>query len=303
MSSAPKLPVDTAIQRPPDRPEAQWSYWGYVSKQVVRRPATLISLIVVVMLVIVAVFAPLIAPYDPDIQDWSTMLATPHPKYPLGTDELGRDILSRIIFGSRISLSVGLVSVGISTILGVSMGAIAGYYGGLADTLIMRLTDILFAFPGLLFAIAIMFALGPGIMNVFIALGIVGWAGIARIIRGSVLQLREVPFVEATEAAGGDDLRLLWKHIIPNCLPTIIVLVTLRIPGAIMSEASLSFLGLGAQPPTPSWGSMIFEARQYIRQVPTYSLFPGLAIMVTVLAFNILGDGLRDILDPKLRSR
>lgn len=279
-----------------------WSYWGYVRSCIVKRRVTMVSLVVVLILTISAIAAPLFAPYSPRAQDWGHMLEGPSGRFLLGTDELGRDILSRIIFGARVSLAVGFVSVSISMVLGVVLGAVAGFYGGWADTIIMRITDILFAFPSLLFAIAIMFALGPGLMNVFIALGIIGWAGIARMIRGLVLQFKEAPFVEASVAAGASNSRIIWRHIMPNCLPTIIVLITLYIPGAIMSEASLSFLGLGAQPPTPTWGSMIYEARQYIRQVPTYSLFPGLAIMVTVLAFNLLGDGLRDILDPKLKT-
>jgi len=281
---------------------ANWSYWGYVRSRVLKRKVTLVSMIVTLVIIFAALAASLLSPYSPRAQDWNNMLQGPSARYLLGTDELGRDILSRIIHGARISLAVGFVSVGISMVLGVVLGAVAGFYGGWADTIIMRMTDILFAFPQLLFAIAIMFALGPGLMNVFIALGIIGWAGIARMIRGLVLQFKESPFVEASVAAGATNTRIIWKHIIPNCLPTIIVLITLHIPGAIMSEASLSFLGLGAQPPTPSWGSMIYEARQYIRQVPTYSLFPGLAIMITVLAFNLLGDGLRDILDPKLKT-
>jgi peptide/nickel transport system permease protein len=280
----------------------EWSYWAYAVRKVVERRVTLMSLVMAVVIALAAVFAPLIAPYDPFKQHWDRMLSAPTTEYLLGTDELGRDILSRIIFGARVSLGVGFVSVSISTVLGVTLGSLAGFYGGMTDAVIMRITDVLFAFPSLLFAIAIMFALGPGLINVFIALGVVGWAGIARMIRGIVLQLRQMPFVEATEAAGGSDSRIILKHILPNCLPSIIVLVTLYIPEAIMSEASLSFLGLGAQPPTPSWGSMIYDARQYIRQVATYSLFPGIAIMLTVLAFNLLGDGLRDILDPKLRT-
>ena len=280
----------------------EYSYWRYAVLKVLERRVTLLSLATVIVIILTALFAPVISPYDPSKQHWDDMLAAPRTDFLLGTDELGRDILTRIIFGSRISLGVGFVSVTISTVLGVTLGSLAGFYGGRVDAIVMRITDILFAFPSLLFAIAIMFALGPGIMNVFIALGIVGWAGTARMIRGLVLQWREMPFVEATKAAGGNDSRIIWRHILPNCLPAIIVLVTLNIPDAIMAEASLSFLGLGAQPPTPSWGSMIYEARRYIRQVPTYSLFPGLAIMVTVLAFNLLGDGLRDILDPKLRT-
>lgn len=266
-----------------------------------RNKAAMAGLVGLIILVLVAIFAPVIAPYDPNVQILEEKLQGPSAKHLLGTDDLGRDILSRIVYGARISLSVGLISEGISVAIGVVLGAIAGYYGGRVDMIIMRLTDIMFAFPDLLFMLGIMFVLGPGLYNVFIALGIVGWAGVARLVRGQVLQIKEMEYVEAARAQGASDWRIIFHHILPNCLAPIIVVITLGIPGAIMSEASLSFLGLGAQPPTPSWGSMIFLARSFIRYQPHMSIFPGVAIMLTVLSFNLFGDGLRDALDPKMK--
>ncbi len=267
-----------------------------------RNRLAMAGLVVIIVLMLVAVSAPYIAPYDPYKQSLDDQLKPPSREYPLGTDDLGRDIASRIIYGSRISLSVGFVAEAISLAIGVTLGAISGYFGGGVDNVIMRITDMMFAFPDLLFAIAIMFALGPGIYNVFIALGIVGWAGMARLVRGQVLAVRGREFVEAAKAVGESDLRIIAKHVLPNCLAPIIVSVTLGIPGAIMAEAGLSFLGLGAQPPTPSWGQMISIGKGYLRFAPWFSVYPGLAIMITVLAFNLFGDGLRDALDPRLRE-
>ncbi|MEW5866252.1 MAG: oligopeptide ABC transporter permease [Bacillota bacterium] len=271
-------------------------------KRLKRNRLAMAGLVVIVLLMLVAVFAPYIAPHDPYKQSLDDQLRPPSRKYPLGTDDLGRDVASRIIFGSRISLTVGFVAEAITLVIGVTLGAISGYFGGRVDNVIMRITDMMFAFPDLLFAIAIMFVLGPGIYNVFIALAIVGWAGMARLVRGQVLAVREREFVEAAKAVGESDVRIIIKHILPNCLAPVIVSATLGIPGAIMSEAGLSFLGLGAQPPTPSWGQMISIGRGYLRFAPWFSVYPGLAIMVTVLAFNLFGDGLRDALDPRLRD-
>jgi ABC-type dipeptide/oligopeptide/nickel transport system permease subunit len=261
----------------------------------------MVGLFFVILLVVVAIFAEVIAPHDPYIQDLEYRLKPPTAQHLLGTDDYGRDILSRIIYGARVSLMVGVISEGIALIIGVLLGAIAGYYGGKVDNIIMRLCDIMFAFPELLFCIGIMFALGPGIYNVFIAIGFVGWAGYARLVRGQILSLKKMEFVEAAHASGAKDFRIIFKHILPNTLAPIIVMLTLSIPGAIMSEASLSFLGLGAQPPMASWGSMIFDGRSYLRTFPWFSITPGIAIMLTVLGFNLFGDGLRDALDPRLK--
>jgi peptide/nickel transport system permease protein len=261
----------------------------------------MLSAVVLVLLIAIAAFAPWVSPYDPTAQALSDNLQGPGAKHLLGTDELGRDILSRIIYGTRISLSVGLISQIIACCIGVFLGAVAGYYGGFTDTLISRTIEIFAAFPDLLFAIAIMFVLGPGVINVFIALGLLSWTHYARLVRGQVMQLREMEYTQACIVCGGSNTRIIIRHLLPNCMSTIIVLVTLGIPGAILTEASLSYIGLGVQPPTASWGQMISTAQQYISFYPYYSVAPGLAIIVTVLAFNIFGDGLRDAIDPRLR--
>ena len=261
-----------------------------------------VCLFFVLFLVIIAVFAPLITPYDQSFQDVTNILKGPSPEHLLGTDQFGRDILSRIIFGTRISLSVGLVAQSIAMVIGVVLGALAGYYGGKMDTVISRIIEMFASFPQILFAIVIMFVLGTGVINVFIAIGLVGWTSVARVIRAQVIQLKENEYVEAAKASGGTNLKIIFRHLIPNCLSTIIVIVTMEIPANIMYEASLSFLGLGVQPPGASWGEMISSARQFLRQSPTFSIFPGIALVLTVLAFNLLGDALRDALDPKLKN-
>lgn len=286
------------------------SFWRDLLRRLLRRPVAVLSLAVIVALALVALLAHYLAPANPNQQELLSRLAPPGSPsdftrtgtFVLGADQVGRDILSRIIYGSRISLAVGLVAVSIELFLGTLLGSLAGYFGGWWDTAIMRLADIMFAFPSLLFAIAVMYALGPSLFNVFIALGVTGWAGLARLVRGEVLRIKNLEFVEAARAAGATHSRLILKHILPNAVAPLIVAATLGIPGAIMGEAALSFLGLGVQPPTPSWGSMIYEARAYLRVAPWFSLWPGLAIMVTVFAFNLLGDALRDILDPRLRE-
>lgn len=265
----------------------------------------------IIVLIIIAILAPVLAPADPNKQDLFARLAKPgtpfdelgEGTYWLGADQLGRDVLSRVIYGARISLLVGFVAECIVLLIGVTLGALAGYYGGWVDRLIMRTADVLFAFPDLLFAIAVMFALGRGLLNLFIALSVVGWAGMARLARSQVLALKERDFVEGARAIGARDRRVLLTHILPNALGPIVVAVTLGIPGAIMSEASLSYLGLGVQPPTATWGAMIYEGRSYLRHAPWMSLAPGAMIMLTVLAFNLLGDGLRDALDPRSGRR
>lgn len=262
----------------------------------------MLSLSVIILFVLMAIFAPLIAPYDPYAQDLTQKVAKPSAQHWLGTDKLGRDILSRLIYGARVSLSVGLVCEAIAVPIGVTLGALAGYYGGKVDAVISRIMEILGSFPFIIFAICVMFILGNGIMNVFIALGVIGWLGHARQIRAQVMQLKGMEYVEAAKASGASDIKIIFKHLLPNCLSTIIVVTTLDIPGDIMYESTLSFIGLGVRPPQASWGSMINEAKGLIRRAPTFSLFPGLAIMILVVAFNILGDGLRDALDPKLKN-
>ncbi len=261
------------------------------------------SLIVILLLTVVAVFAPVIAPCDPYEQDVLNKFASPSWEHLLGTDNFGRDIFSRIIYGARVSLSVGVVAEAIAVTIGVIVGVTAGYFGGKVDTVLSRVIEIFASFPFILFAIAVMFILGQGIINVFIAIGVIGWTGHARLIRSNVLQLRSKEYVEAARAAGASNLRIMLKHMIPNCLSTIIVITTLDIPSDIMLEATLSFLGLGVAPPTASWGEMISSARTFLRQQPMFSIYPGIAIMITVLAFNTLGDAMRDALDPKMKNQ
>ena len=229
--------------------------------------------------------------------------AAPSAQHFLGTDNYGRDILSRLIYGARVSLSVGIVAEAIAVTIGVIVGVIAGYYGGVVDAILSRIIEVFASFPFILFAIAVMFILGQGIINVFIAIGVIGWTGHARLIRSNVLQLKNKEYVEAAKAAGASDLLIMLKHMIPNCLSTIIIITTLDIPSDIMLEATLSFLGLGVSPPTASWGEMISTARTFIRQQPMFSIYPGIAIMITVLAFNTLGDALRDAFDPKMKNK
>ena len=279
------------------------SYYKDSFKRLKKNKMSMLCLIIIALLILIAVFAPLIAPCDPNLQDYTAILQAPSKLHLLGTDEYGRDILSRIIYGTRVSLSVGILAQVIATIIGVTMGSLAAYYGGWVDTVISRIMEIFAAFPDLIFAMAIMYVLGPGMKNIFVALGLLTWVRTARMIRGSILQLKEKEYVEAAKASGATPFYIITRHLIPNCISTIIVLVTLGIPNAIMYEASLSFLGMGIQPPTPSWGSMISFAQSYISYMPTYSIFPGIAIMITVIAFNIFGDGLRDALDPKMKNQ
>lgn len=260
------------------------------------------GLAILVLLVLMALSADLIAPDGYDNQVYENRFANPSGDHPFGTDNLGRDILDRIIHGARYSLSVGIIAVGIAIIVGGLLGAFAGFYGGMVDNIIMRLMDILLAIPSILLAISIVSALGPGLFNVMIAVGISSVPGYARIVRASVIQLKGQEFIEAAKAIGATDWRIIIKHIIPNSLAPIIVQGTLGVAGAILSAAGLSFIGLGIQPPQPEWGAMLSAGRVYIRDNAWMTLFPGLFIMITILALNLLGDGLRDALDPKLKN-
>ena len=278
------------------------SYWSISWNIFKKNKVAMACLGIVIILCLVALFAPWIAPYDPDAQVLTERLMPPSAQHWFGTDELGRDIFSRIVYGCRISLSVGVVSQIIATVIGYTMGVCAGYFGGKVDAVISFIIQVFSSFPFLLFAIAIMFVLGPGLVNLYLALGLLGWASTARLIRGDVMRLKKMEYIDACKISGGSSFKIIMKHLLPNCLSTLIVTVTLGIPSAIMSEASLSFLGLGVRPPMSSWGSMISFSQPYIRSSTYYSIIPGLAIIITVLAFNMLGDGLRDALDPKLRS-
>lgn len=278
------------------------SFYADSFRRLRKNKMAMFCLFIILFLIIIAIFAPLIAPYDPTAQDYAAVMQKPSKAHIFGTDEYGRDILSRIIYGSRISLSIGIGAQIIASIVGVALGSIAGYYGGKVDMVISRIMEIFQSFPDLIFAMAIMTFLGKGIINLFIALGLLTWVRTARMIRGQVMQLRETEYVEASRVSGANTFWIITKDLIPNCLSTIIVMITLGIPNAIMYEASLSFLGIGIQPPTPSWGNMISSAQTFITYLPLYSIMPGLAIMITVIAFNIFGDGLRDALDPKLKT-
>jgi peptide/nickel transport system permease protein len=257
--------------------------------------------VLVGVLVLAAALAPVIAPFDPVRDaDLNNYLRPPGAPFLLGTDTFGRDVFSRMIYGARISLGVGIAVQASAVAIGVTLGLLAGFFGGRVDQLIMRLTEVVFAFPGLLFAIAIMAVIGPSLYNVFLALGLVSWTSLARVVRGQVLSLKEQEYVEAARAVGASNARIIVRHIVPNTLAAVTVLVTLGIGGAILAEAGLSFLGLGAQPPEPSWGSMLSAGRDYLLQAPWLSVYPGLAIFLTVMGFNLLGDGIRDLLDPRM---
>lgn len=277
------------------------NYWSVSWNLFKKNKVAVFSLGVVITLIFIAVFAPLLAPFDPNEQNLGIRLLKPSSTHWFGTDEFGRDILSRVIYGCRISLSVGIVSQIIASVIGYFMGVSAGYFGGKVDSVIIFIIQVFSSFPFLLFAITVMFVLGPGLINLYIALGLLAWASTARLVRGEVMRLKKSEYIAACIVSGGSSFRVIMKHLLPNCLPTMIVTITLGIPSAIMSEASLSFLGLGVQPPTASWGAMISAAQPYIRSHMYYSVICGLAIIITVFAFNMLGDGLRDALDPKLR--
>ena len=273
-----------------------------VFKQFKEHKIAMVGALIILFLAFIAIFAPYIAPHDPIEINLKERLLSPNSEYPLGTDNLGRCMLSRIIYGTRVSLRIGIMVVGITSALGITLGLIAGYYGRILDEMIMRLVDIMLAFPGIILALAIAGALGPGLFNVMIALAIIGWTGYARVVRGVVLSVKEKEYVESARALGVGDWYIITRHILPSCVAPVIVLATLGMAYVILAAAALSFLGLGAQPPTPEWGSMLNSGRSFMRTAPHLTTFPGLAIMVTVLAFNFLGDGLRDILDPRRES-
>jgi peptide/nickel transport system permease protein len=273
-----------------------------VWKRLKRSKLAMAGLVVVVLLILAAIFADIVAPFSYEKQDLKNAFLYPSSEHIFGTDEFGRDIFSRIIYGARISLQVGVIAVGISVVAGGLLGAISGFYGGKLDNAIMRVMDVLLAIPSLLLSIAIAAALGPGLFNLMIAVGISSIPSYARIVRASVLSISKQEFIEAAKASGSSDARIILKHIIPNSLAPIIVQATLGVAGAILTAAGLSFIGLGIQPPIPEWGAMLSGGRDYIRDYPYMTIFPGLFIMITILSLNLLGDGLRDALDPKLKN-
>jgi len=258
---------------------------------------------IVLIAVLAAIAGPWLVPFDPASQQLALRLEGPSGAHWFGLDELGRDIFARVLSGARISLLVGLVVVGVSATIGVALGSVAGYFGGRVDEAISRLIDILLAFPGLLLAIAMVAVLGPSLTNVVLALSLIGWVGYARLVRGQVLRTRELEFVQAARALGATTSRILTRHVIPTTLPAVTVQATLGMGGAILAEAALSFLGLGVQPPTPSWGTMLNYGRGHLLDAPHLTVFPGIAIAILVLGFNFLGDGLRDAIDPTMQGR
>ncbi|WP_079505244.1 ABC transporter permease [Mesobacillus jeotgali] len=254
------------------------------------------------LLILMAVLAPVVAPYNPSDQDYAKFLQSPNAENLLGTDELGRDILSRIIYGARVSIQAGIISVGIALAIGIPIGLFSGYYRGVLDEyVVMRFTDALLSFPPLVLALSLAAVMGAGLQNAMIAIGIIFTPNFIRLVRGEVLSQREREYVTAAKASGISDFKIIFRHILPNCMPPILVQATLAIAAAIISEASLSYLGLGTQPPTPSWGAMLSMGQGYLGDAPWISLFPGLFIFLTVLSINLFGDGLRDALDPKLK--
>lgn len=257
--------------------------------------------ILVLVFFIISLFAPLIAPYDPCDINIKEVLLPPCKKHIMGTDQLGRDVFSRVIWGSRISLKVGFIAVGISTIIGTLLGAIAGYYRSWIDNLIMRAVDVMLCFPTFFLILAVIAFLEPSIWNIMIIIGLTGWTGVARLVRAEILSLREQEFVLAAKALGASNKRIVFVHILPNALAPVLVSATLGISGAILTESALSFLGIGVQPPIPSWGNILSAGKDNIEIAWWLSLFPGIAILLTVLAYNLLGEGLRNILDPKLK--
>lgn len=269
-------------------------------KKFKRNKLALLGALIIVSVILIAVFAPFIAPYDPTVQNYDSLLSPPSLEHPFGTDDLGRDLLSRVIFGARYTLLVGIGVVAIVAAAGSIMGFLAGFYGGRVDAFIMRIVDIMLAIPALVLALAIAGALGGGLWNVIIAIGAVGWTQFARLVRGEVLKIRESEYIQAARALGASDFKIIFQHVAPNMLAPVIVYTTLYIPSAILWAASLSFLGLGVQPPYPEWGALIANGRSYLSFAWWIATIPGGAIMITVLGFNFLGDGLRDALDPKM---
>lgn len=275
--------------------------WSDAWSRLARNPVAMAGGLIVVLLVAVGALASRIAPYDPAAQDLARTLASPSASHLLGTDALGRDILSRLMYGAGISLRIGILGTLIACLIGTTLGLVSGYYGGRLDTLLMRLVDIQLAFPGLLLALCIVAIIGPGLENVIVAVGIFGIPTFARVTRGQILTLKQQDYVSAARMLGARDDRIMVRHMLPNAMAPILVVATFSVATAILTAASLSFLGLGAQPPTPEWGAMLSDGREYMVIAPHVVVFPGLAILITVLSLNLFGDGLRDALDPRLR--
>jgi peptide/nickel transport system permease protein/oligopeptide transport system permease protein len=308
LSEAAEVTEDSQASEAAEQNHQTRTLWGDAWRRLKRNKLAIIAIVWIVFMVLLAVTADLWVPQhfgSPTSID-STLTGQsrlpPSPEHPFGTDTIGRDVFSRVIYGARISLSVGILATAISTVLGLIMGSLAAYYGGWLDTLIMRFADIFLAFPYTLFVIAMLAVIGPGIQNVFIAIGVLGWPSIARVFRSAILSVKENDYVDAARAMGASDLRIIFRHIFPNSVATIVVYATMNIGGAILTESALSFLGMGVVPPDPSWGILIEDGQKYLASQPWLMLMPGLAILTTVLAFTLLGDGLRDALDVKMKD-
>lgn len=278
------------------------TFWNDFKKSFLKNKMAVLGAAVIIVIIIAAIFAPFISPHNPYKVDFKFQFQKPDSSYLVGTDMYGRDVLSRIIYGSRVSLLIGLIPTLISMVIGTVIGIIAGYYGGRVDFVLMAISDMVLSFPSILLAMVVMYTLGAGLLNIFIALSVIGWAGTARVVRSQTMSIKNREFVEAARAMGVRDRTIMARHIFPNCIPQLLVLFTLNIPSSILSEASLSFLGIGAQPPASSWGLMVSEGKEYLFNAPWVTIAPGVAILIIVLAFNFLGDGLRDVLDPYLKQ-
>lgn len=296
---------DTNMDKTHMPPKAQTLYQSRLRvfyQQMKKNKAAMIGGYIILFYLIVMIAGPLFAPYDPFEIDLMQKLQPPSLEHWMGTDDKGRDVLSRLIYGSRLSLTVGVVSVAIGAFFGIMLGLISGYYGRWADTVIMRIVDILLAFPGILLALAIISALGPSLVNVMIAVGIFSIPTFARIVRGSTLAIKKLEYIDAARTLGANDLKIILVYILPNILSPIIVQATLRLATAILTAAGLSFLGMGAQPPSPEWGAMLSSGRNFLWNAPHLATFPGLAIALIVMGLNLFGDGLRDTLDPRMKK-
>ena len=278
-------------------------FWELMRRMTRDNKTAVLSFVVIVLISLAAIFAPFLTPYTEKQMDLMNRLSPPSAAHLLGTDEGGRDVLTRLLYGARVSLLIGVVPALLSLILGAALGVVAGYRGGLLDAVIMRFADVTLAFPSMLLAMVIMYALGGGIMNVFLTLTLMNWANVARVVRAQTLSLKNGEFAEAARVIGVPRARIMRRHILPNCLPTLLVLFTLNIPASILTESSLSFLGLGIQTPNASWGLMINMGRQYLYSAPWLCFVPGAAIMLIVLSFNFLGNGLLDVLDPRQKKQ
>ena len=278
-------------------------FWDLIRRMARENKTAVISFTVIVLMILAASLAPFLTPYEENDMDLLHRLSPPSAEHLLGTDEGGRDVLTRLLYGARVSLLIGVVPALLSLALGSALGVLAGYRGGLTDAIIMRLADVTLAFPSMLLAMVIMYSLGGGIVDVFLTLTLVNWANVARVVRAQTLQLKSSEYVEAAQVIGVSRATVMRRHILPNCLSTMLVLFTLNVPASILTESSLSFLGLGVQPPNASWGLMINVGRQYLYTAPWLCFAPGAAIMLIVLAFNFLGNGLLDVLDPRLKKQ